>query len=119
MRTSAGNLALAAALLILSSAQTGRAETRKFTLNTVEIDGVKMWLPSTLIVKKGDEVEIAATSRAGKPPIHGFTIESYKIVEAPDDKGKLIKFTADKAGIFPFRCHLHPAHVGGQLVVLE
>jgi len=26
---------------------------------------------------------------------------------------------ADKAGIFPIICQLHPAHVGGQLVVLE
>ena len=30
-----------------------------------------------------------------------------------------VEFTADKAGIFPINCQLHPAHVGGELVVLE
>ncbi|MBI3557660.1 MAG: cupredoxin domain-containing protein [Deltaproteobacteria bacterium] len=109
---------IATAALALFSTM-AHAETRKFAMNTVEVSGVKMWLPSTMVVKKGDEVEITATSRLGKGTMHGFTIEGYKIVEAPDEKGKVIKFTADKAGIFPFRCHLHPAHVGGQLVVLE
>ena len=96
-----------------------QAETRKFVMNTVEIDGVKMWLPSTLIVKKGDEVEITATSRLGKGTIHGFAIKEFKVVESADEKGKVIKFTADKAGIFSYFCQLHPAHVGGQLLVLE
>lgn len=109
-------------LLILGlilTATSAFAETRKFNLYTVETSGVKMWVPSTIVVKKGDDVEITAMSKLGKGTIHGFTIEGYKIVEAADDKGKLIKFTADKAGIFDFRCHLHPAHVGGQLIVLE
>jgi hypothetical protein len=30
-----------------------------------------------------------------------------------------VSFTADKAGVFPIKCHLHPAHVVGQMVVLE
>jgi hypothetical protein len=34
-------------------------------------------------------------------------------------KSEIIEFKADKAGIFPIICHLHPAHVGTQLVVLE
>ena len=39
----------------------------------------------------------------------------------PEDRGqpKTVEFTADRAGIFPIICQLHPAHVGGQLVVLE
>ncbi len=110
---------LAAALALALLGTSAFADTQKFVMNTVEIDGVKMWLPSTMVVKKGDNVEITATSRLGKGTIHGFTIEGFKIVEAADEKGKVIKFTADKAGIFPFRCQLHPAHVGGQLVVLE
>ena len=28
-----------------------------------------------------------------------------------------VEFTADKVGVFPYSCQLHPAHVGGQLVV--
>jgi len=36
------------------------------------------------------------------------------------DRGepKEVEFVADKVGIFPTICQLHPAHVGGQLVVL-
>lgn len=108
---------LALSVLLVSSAAS--AETRKFNLFTIEVDGVKMWVPSTIVVKKGDEVEITAASKVGKGSIHGFTLADFKIVESADDKGKAIKFKADRAGIFDFRCHLHPAHVGGQLIVLE
>ena len=111
-------LIIAAGTLFLLSSLSW-ADTRKFNIYTVEASGVKMWVPSTLVVKKGDDVEIQAVSKVGKDTIHGFTIDEYKIVESADDKGKTIKFKADKAGIFGFRCHLHPPHVGGQLVVLE
>ena len=37
----------------------------------------------------------------------------------PGEKTSNVKFVADKAGIFPIKCQLHPAHVVGQLVVLE
>ena len=32
---------------------------------------------------------------------------------------KTVTFTADKVGVFPITCQLHPAHVGGELVVLD
>ena len=31
----------------------------------------------------------------------------------------VVEFVADKSGIFQISCQLHPAHVGGQLLVLE
>jgi hypothetical protein len=34
-------------------------------------------------------------------------------------KPESIEFKADKAGIFPISCHLHPPHVGTELVVLD
>jgi len=37
----------------------------------------------------------------------------------PGEKTANVKFVADKAGIFPIKCQLHPAHVTGQLIVLE
>jgi hypothetical protein len=37
----------------------------------------------------------------------------------PGEKTSNVKFVADKAGIFPIKCQLHPAHVVGQFVVLE
>jgi nitrosocyanin len=96
------------------------AETRSFTQYAVEIDGVKFWLPSTIIVKKGDTVKIHAVSKVpGANSVHGLAIDAFKIQEVVDTKGKDITFTADKAGVFDIRCHLHPPHVGGQLIVLE
>jgi nitrosocyanin len=109
---------LISALLYVTPAA---AELRKFNIYTVEASGVKMWVPSTLVVKKGDDVEITAMTKvpSNDSMVHGFTIEDMKIAEVADDKGKTIKFKAAKPGIFNFRCHLHPAHQGGQLVVLK
>ena len=103
----------------LVSVSSASAATVKFNLFTVEVNGVKMWVPSTIAVKKGDEVEIKATNKTATPGPHGFMLEAFKVVETADENGKTIKFKADKAGIFPFQCHLHPAHVGGQLIVLK
>ncbi len=106
------------------------AETRTFQAIAVEISGTKFWLPSTMIVKKGDTVKIHAVSKIpGKNNIHGFQINDFKINALADDQGLLddkgkhsendIEFVASKAGIFTIRCQLHPAHIGGQLVVLD
>ena len=86
----------------------------------VEISGTKFWLPSTITVKKGDTVKIHLMNKVpGVNSVHGFAIEAYKIQEVVDSKGKDVQFVADKAGIFQIRCQLHPAHIGGELVVLE
>ena len=51
---------------------------------------------------------------------HGFEIAAFGVKEVvPGEKTSNVTFTADKAGIFPIKCHLHPAHVVGQFVVLE
>jgi nitrosocyanin len=111
----------AMALLILGiSAPSAMAETRAFRSDAVEINGVKFWLPSTFIVKKGDKVKIRITSKVPGPnSVHGFAIDDYKVQEIADPKGKDVEFIADKAGIFAIRCHLHEPHIGGQLVVME
>jgi plastocyanin len=102
------------------SLQAYSSETRSFQETAVEINGTKFWLPSTITVKKGDHVKIKLVSKVpGAGSVHGFQIEGYDVKEVADSKGKEIEFTADKAGIFPIHCHLHPAHVGGQLVVME
>lgn len=96
------------------------AETQTIQEVAVEVNGTKFWIPSTITVKKGDTVKIHAVSKIpGENSVHGFAIDAYKIQEVADTKGKDFQFVADKAGIFPIRCQLHPAHIGGQLVVLE
>lgn len=106
------------------------SETKTLSVTAVEISGTKFWLPSTLVVKKGDSVKIHAISKVGGANnIHGFAIDEFKVQALVNDKGlvddkgahldKDIEFVANKAGVFPIRCHLHPMHVGGQLVVID
>jgi plastocyanin len=102
-------------MAVLSQAQ---AAVREFTLTAVEASGTRFWLPSTLIVKKGDTVKITAVSRVGgSSPVHGLAIDAFHIQREVGEKPEILQFVADKEGIFPIRCHMHPAHVGGQLFV--
>lgn len=94
------------------------AKTRAFREIAVVKNGKKVWLPAKIVVHKGDTVKIHAVSKI-KNSSHGFAIDAYNIQEVVDEKGKDIQFVADKAGTFPFRCQLHPAHVGGELIVKE
>jgi nitrosocyanin len=91
------------------------------TMVNVEYEGTKIWLPGTLVVKKGTKVTLKLINNvAADPKEHGFAIPAYNIAETVlRGEPKTVEFTADKAGIFPIICHLHPAHVGGELVVLE
>ena len=106
------------------------AETREFNVNAVEMSNAKFWLPSSFTAKKGDTLLFHLKSKIkGKNNIHGFSIKDYGIEVLVDDQGVVkskdpknngdVKFVADKVGIFEVRCHLHPGHVGGQLVVME
>jgi heme/copper-type cytochrome/quinol oxidase subunit 2 len=93
---------------------------QELQIAAVEINGTKFWFPSTIIAKKGDTVKLHAISKiGGKNNIHGFAIDAFKVQALVGDKLTDIEFVADKAGIFPIRCHLHPAHIGGQLLVTE
>jgi hypothetical protein len=52
--------------------------------------------------------------------VHGLAIEALGIQEIVNDGQPVtVEFKAEKVGIFPISCHLHPAHVGTQLAVLE
>lgn len=104
-------------LALVSSSGRAEAEMRKFTLINVLLDGTKIWLPSTLIVHEGDEVELTLINKLEDP--HGFQISSLGVEEVVQPKATTtVKFTATKAGLDPFLCHLHPPHIGGQLLVV-
>jgi nitrosocyanin len=95
--------------------------TTEVTIVNLEFEGTKIWVPGPVVVKKGDIVRIKAINNVkSDPPVHGIAIEAYGI-QALINVGEpeTIEFKADKAGIFPIICHLHPPHVGTQLVVLE
>ena len=99
-----------------------RAEdaTMSFTIVNVEYEGSKIWLPATLVVKKGTTVKLKLINKVPSDPNqHGFAIPAYNIAEVVTrGEDKTIEFKADKDGIFPINCQLHPAHIGGELVVL-
>jgi len=97
----------------------GYAEsTREFTVVNIETpQGVKVWEPPSLVVNKGDTVKVKLINKLDQE--HGYRIADYKIEKVvPGGQAETVEFTADKAGIFPIDCQLHPPHVAGQVVVL-
>lgn len=121
---------LFAAILAVSAAayavagEAPKAPVREFKSVNIEFKGSKVWVPATFIVKKGDEVKITLINDAPSG-LHGFAIEGYEaqvkvaISNKEGENRKTVEFKADKAGLFKVYCHMHPAHVGGQLLVLE
>ena len=93
--------------------------TRSFTMVSVEVDDAKIWLPSVIAVEQGDKVKLTLKNLVpGADNKHGFTIPAYNVTEVVTrDEPKTITFVADKAGVFPYSCQLHPAHIGGSLIV--
>ena len=93
--------------------------TRSFTMVSIEADGAKIWLPSVIAVEQGDKVKLTLKNLVpGADNKHGFTIPAYNITEVVTrDEPKTVTFVADKAGVYPFSCQLHPAHIGGSLIV--
>jgi nitrosocyanin len=99
----------------------GAGSTMTITVVNVEYEGTKIWVPSTLAVKKGTKVTLKLINNVPSDPNqHGYAIPDYKIAEIVNrGEPKTVEFTADKAGVFPIICQLHPAHVAGQLLVVE
>ena len=114
---------LLAGLGMLGTLDLGHAAKadRKITVVNIEYEGTKIWVPATIVVKKNENVRIKLINKVPSDPNqHGFAIAAFK-VEAVVTRGEaeVVKFVADKTGLFPINCHLHPAHIGGQLLVVE
>lgn len=94
------------------------AEKREITLVNYEFEGVKQWLPGTIIVKKGDDVTLTLINNVPSG-VHGFYIPDFNVrKEVKKGVKEVVTFKADKDGLFAMKCHMHPAHVGGQLLVM-
>jgi nitrosocyanin len=119
MTGASARLGIAAEAQPSAAGATADGGTVNFTLVSVLIDDVKFWLPSTIVVNQGDKVKLTLKNQVpGADVTHGFTIPGYNIAEVVTrGQPKTITFVADKAGVFPYYCQLHPAHVGGQLIV--
>jgi nitrosocyanin len=115
------SIVIGSSILMTYSTVALAQSVREVTLVNIEFEGAKIWVPGPVVVNKGDTVKIKAINNVkSDPPVHGLAIEAYGI-QAVVNMGKpeSIEFKADKAGIFPIICHLHPPHIGTQLVVLE
>ncbi len=76
----------------------GYSAKRVIKLVNHQYEGVKQWLPGTIYVEKGDDVEIHLINKKG---IHGFRIKAFNIEEQVNSKKvKIVKFKASKKGIF-------------------
>lgn len=105
-------------VLVLVMSFSALAEKRQITLVNYETDGVKQWLPGTVIAKKGDDVEITLINNVPSGE-HGFFIPAFNVTKVVKKGVKeVVTFKADKEGLHTMKCQLHPAHVGGQLLVL-
>jgi nitrosocyanin len=108
---------LALAVIVPASAQ-GERELQAVNIN---YEGNNVWTPGTFIVKKGEKVRFKLFNRVKTDPnVHGFAIDEFNVkVDVYRDKPETVEFVAGKAGLFRVWCHLHPAHLPGQLLVLE
>ena len=105
-------------VLMLGAGDAAAAEPKKFTLINVALDGTKIWLPSSLVVHQGEEVELTLINKLDDP--HGFKIEDVGIEEVVQPKAQTtVKFTASQPGALSYICHIHPPHIGGQILVLS
>ena len=107
--------------VVLCAGLAGPVAAGEITLTVVNIEtpqGVKIWEPTSVVAKKGDTVTLKLINRHADE--HGYEIAAFNVKEVVDgNKAKDVSFKVDRSGIFPIKCHLHPAHVVGQLVVLD
>ena len=105
-------------ILMLGAEYAAAAEPKKFTLVNVVLDGTKIWLPSSLMVPQGEEVELTLINKLEDP--HGFQLEAFGIVEVVPPKAQtVVTFTASQPGAYSYLCPLHPPHLGGQILALS
>ena len=105
-------------ILMLSTGLAAADEPKKFTLINVLLDGTKIWLPSSIMVQQGDEVELTLSNTLDEP--HGFELKAFGIEQVVQPKAQMtVKFTAAKAGAYSYICQMHPPHLGGQILVLS
>ena len=89
---------------------------REFTLVAMVEGGTKIWSPATLAIPKGETVQLKLKNMTDAA--HGFSIDELNIREViPGGGSKEITMIADSTGSLRYYCHLHKAHVGGQMMI--
>ncbi len=113
----AGLVGLVALLGLAGPAQTAPG-TGVFAVVNVEVSGAKIWLPSTIVVRPGQQITLKLDNKLDAP--HGFSIDDYAIqVIVPAGGTQDVTFTAKRGLTSRFYCQIHLPHIGGQIVVLS
>jgi plastocyanin len=113
-----GGLVVLLTVLMFGAGYAAAAEPKKFTLINVVLDGTKIWLPSSVMVYQGEVVELTLINKLDDP--HGFQIEAFAVEEVVQPQAQMtVKFTASQPGAHSYICHIHPPHLGGQILVLS
>src|SRR5262249_51453493 len=87
-------------------------------VNVVTPQDVKIWERTSVFARKGDSVNLKLINRHTDE--HGYEVASFGSESGVAGRtSEDAKFSADSRGVCAIKCHLHPAHVVGQLVVLE
>jgi len=71
-----GGLVVCLTVVLLGAGDAAAAAPTKFTVMNVVLDGTKIWLPSSLIVHQGDEVELTRINKLEDP--HGFNTNGVR-----------------------------------------
>ena len=103
-------------LLLMSASAHAAEPVEKITFTNKLIDGKKTWIPTEVTIKGGSKVEITLVNELEDP--HGFSIPG--VTDPLVIKGKettSVTVPAPKAGEYKFLCQMHPAHVGGKIIV--
>ena len=110
-------LAFMIGILLASLWPVSAQQTKEFTLFSGLVgEGANIWLPSTIIVSKGDEVKLKLRNVALVE--HGFSIDALGIKEViKPGETKEITLKPTSEGVLRYYCQLHPGHVGGQLMI--
>tara|TARA_Y100000310_G_C20514640_1_gene730573 strand:- start:568 stop:939 length:372 start_codon:yes stop_codon:yes gene_type:complete len=95
-------------ILIVGCTTQSQTNTTKNTINYKEIILVASnwkFTPSTFEVKKGENIKLKIKSVTGT---HGISIPAFNVKTGKIAAGqeKIVTFTANKVGTFPFRCNI-------------
>ena len=105
-----------AGVLMMGWMPVSSAESPVFTLVAMVEGSAKIWSPATLTISKGESVKLMLKNTTDAE--HGFSIDELNVKEViPAGGTKEITVKADSGGTLRYYCHLHKAHVGGQLLV--
>ena len=90
--------------------------TKTFTITNKLVNKAKVWIPEFKTIKAGEVVQFNLVNTLDAP--HGFEIVGItKGVIVPPKKSTTISLTTPKNEVLAFKCHMHPAHIGGVIQI--